>query len=95
MGVHFCFCKGIFKAMKVTTLRVFANDCVQLKDLRVGDTFHTIIGRNFFGFVARQDPEKGKTIVYLEAYGSQFDYPDTVSVQVEPYQMRINTVRKK
>lgn len=81
--------------MKVTTLRVFHSDVMQLKDLRVGDTFHTIIGRNFFGFVARQDPEKGKTIVYLEAYGSQFDYPNTVSVEIEQTQMRINTVRKK
>lgn len=80
--------------MKVTTLRVFHSDVMQLKDLRVGDTFHTIIGRNFFGFVARQDPEKGKTIVYLEAYGSQFDYPNTVSVEIEQTQMRINTVRK-
>ena len=80
--------------MKLTTLRVFTEEKRQLKDLQVGDSFASIAGKTaFFGKVIRQNPEKLITSVYLEAFGSVIDYPDEMIVQVEPYQMRINTIR--
>ena len=96
VGVYFYFCKGAFKAMKLTTLRVFTEKKRKLRDLQVGDSFSSIAGKTaFFGKVIRQNPEKLITSVYLEAFGSVIDYPDEIMVLVEPYQMRINTVRKK
>lgn len=80
--------------MKITTLRVFAEEKRKLRDLQVGDSFSSIAGRTaFFGKIVRQNPEKLITSVYLEAYGSVIDYSDEMIVQVEPYQMRINTIR--
>lgn len=94
MGVYFCFCKGIFKAMKVTTLRIFTEEKKRLRDLQVGDSFSSIAGRTaFFGKIIQQNSEKLMTSVYLEAFGSVIEYSDEMIVQVEPYQMRINTIR--
>lgn len=80
--------------MKITTLRVFAEEKRKLRDLQVGDSFSSIAGRTaFFGKIIRQNPEKLITSVYLEVFGSVIDYSDEMIVQVEPYQMRINTIR--
>lgn len=80
--------------MKITTLRVFAEEKRKLRDLQVGDSFSSIAGRTaFFGKIVRQNPEKLITSVYLEVFGSVIDYSDEMIVQVEPYQMRINTIR--
>lgn len=80
--------------MKLTTLRVFTEEKRQLKDLQVGDSFSSIAGRNvFFGKVIQQNSEKLMTSVYLEAFGRVVDYSNDMMVQVETYQMRINTIR--
>lgn len=80
--------------MKLTTLRVFTEEKRQLKDLQVGDSFSSIAGRTvFFGKVIQQNPEKLITSVYLEAFGRVIDYSNDMMVQVETYQMRINTIR--
>ena len=81
--------------MKVYTLRVFTEPLKMLGDLELGDTFRIVKG---FGEVVnckvvQKYPNDNTVVAHVEQFGytEEFDYNQMV--EVEPVQLRINTVR--
>ena len=82
--------------MIVHTVKVFTGGVKMLGDLEIGDTFRIIraFGETLNCKVVEKYPTEDTVVAFIEQYGYSDDFDYDQTVDVDPVQHRINTVRE-